>query len=163
MRLALSHRQRQRHLLLCGQALRRNVGSGGLGHRWCSPPTAQQIPGHQTSTLCRSTGNELRREHPSRVASELVYARKPTDISPVLPCYIGQHQYYKAHVLVNVKAKVVLPAEAAQPQKDPAEIRTKPTSSLSITQLKNHFLALQHKQEFLSRTLQGPLQMAGNE
>lgn len=60
-------------------------------------------------------------------------------------------KFHKA--LVNVKAKVVFLAEAAQLQKDLAEIRTRPTSSLSITHLKDHLLALEHRQEFLSRTL----------
>lgn len=150
MRLALTRRQQQR--LLCKQALRRNVGSGGLGHRWCSPSTAQQILNHQISTFHRSTSNELRRKHPSRVASELDYAPGNLQISH-LSCHVTVHNmtFHKAHVLVNVKA--LFSAEAAQLQKDLVEIRTRPTSLLSITHLKDHLLALEHRHEFLSRTL----------
>lgn len=47
-------------------------------------------------------------------------------------------KFHKAPVLINVKAKVEFSAEAAQLQKDPPEIRTRPTSSLSLTHLKDH-------------------------
>lgn len=51
-------------------------------------------------------------------------------------------KFHKARVFVNAKTKAVLPAEAAQLQKDLAEIRTRPTPSLSRTHLKDHLLAL---------------------
>lgn len=119
-----------------------------------SPSIAQQIPSHQISTLSRSTSNELRREHPSRVAPELDYAPGNLQTSH-LSCHVTMDntKFHKAQVFVNVKAQVVFPAEAAQLQKDPVEIRTRPTSLPSITHLKDHLLALEHRQEFLSRTL----------
>lgn len=139
---------------ICCSGGKRNTGSAGLGYRWCSPSTAQQIPSHQIPTLHRSTSNELRRDHPSRGAPELDCAPRNLQTSH-LSCHVTMDntKFHKAHVLVNVKAKAVLPAEAAQLQKDLAEIRARPTSLLSITHLKVDLLALEHTQEFLSRAL----------
>lgn len=95
-----------------------------------------------------STSNELRRKHHSRVAPELDYApgNLPTSrlSSHVTP---GHHQVLQSTHPWKCKGQdKVFPAEAAQLQKDPAEIRTGPTSSPSIACLKNPLLALKHRQ-----------------
>lgn len=95
-----------------------------------------------------SSSHEPRREHPSRVAPELDYAPGNLQTSH-LSCHVtpGQHQVLQSTHPWKCKGQdKVFSAEAVQLQKEPVEIRTGPTSSPSIACLKNHLLALKHRQ-----------------